>query len=93
MQCPIFRGKRSYGDMNNYRAIPVGSIIGKIFSSVVDNRLQCLTEDNQLRAFTQTGFRKTYGALDATFTLRHIVDKIRHLAQNKHSPALYACFY
>ena len=37
MQCPIFKGKGSSSDMNNYRGIAVGSIIGKIFSLVLDN--------------------------------------------------------
>jgi hypothetical protein len=78
---PIFKGKGSDRDMNCYRGIAVGSILGKVFERILYTRANAAAEAHSLRAPTQFGFRKGHGTLDGLFVLRHLIDQARH---NKH---------
>jgi hypothetical protein len=74
---PIYKGKGEATDMNNYRGIAVGSILGKVYERVLYARANEAAEQHALRAPTQCGFRKGHGTLDGMFVLRHLVDKAR----------------
>ena len=75
---PIFKGKGSDRDMNNYRGIAVGSILGKVFERMLYTRANAAAEKHRLRAPTQCGFRQGHGSLDGMFVLRHLIDQARH---------------
>jgi hypothetical protein len=75
---PIFKGKGSDRDMNCYRGIAVGSILGKVFERILYTRANAAAEAHSLRAPTQFGFRKGHGTLDGLFVLRHLIDQARH---------------
>lgn len=49
--------------------------------------LEDKTEEHGLRAYTQCGFRKNHGTLDAIFTLQHLICKARRKKQR-----LYTAF-
>ena len=84
---PVPKPKGDLSDMDAYRAIAVGSAISKIFAQVMLARLDKWAEAHDWRAKTQFGFRKGRGTAEATFLLRHLIDK----AQDARSP-LYAAF-
>lgn len=84
---PIFKKSGDSHDMDNYRGIAVGSILGKVFSNILTHRLNCWAEQYHVRAISQAGFRPAYGPLDHIFVLRHLVDKARFTKQ-----PLFCCF-
>lgn len=71
---PIYKGKGDVDSLDSYRGIAVGSILGKVFESVLYQRLNTAAEAAGLRAETQCGFREGMGTLDGMFVLRHLVD-------------------
>ena len=95
MQIPIYKGKGPRDNMDNYRGICVGSILGKMFSSILDYRLQWWCEQKQVRAPTQMGFRIGYGPLDALFSIRVLIEKARAKLSTCTGPSprfLFCCF-
>ena len=86
MIIPIFKT----GDPNlpeNYRGITLLSCIGKLFTSMINSRLNLWAELNNKYDNHQYGFRDKRGTVDAMFILQNIVDIF--LKQNN---ALYVCF-
>ena len=77
-------------DLNNYRGIAVGPALGKLFSMVLNSRLDVHAEMYGWRADGQAGFRKDRRTTDHVFVLRHLVDRIRFSSIKK--LRLYACF-
>lgn len=84
---PVPKPKGDMNNMDNYRAIAVGSAISKVFAQVILGRLDRWAEDGEWRAKSQFGFRKGMGTAEAVFVLRHLVDK----AENNKKP-LFAAF-
>lgn len=77
-------------DLDNYRGIAVGPALGKLFSMVLNSRLDVHAEGYGLRADGQAGFRKGRRTTDHVFVLRHLVDRVRFSSTGKRR--LYACF-
>lgn len=76
-------------DMHNYRGIALGSVMGKIFSMILEScRLSVYCESNGLRAEGQAGFRSARSTAGNLFVLKHFVDKHRV----GKSGCLYVCF-
>ena len=70
--CPIYKD----GDPReplNYRGITLLSIVGKVFSQILNNRLINWSEKNDILAEEQAGFRPTRGCPDQLFTLVEIL--------------------
>ena len=72
--CPIFKGKGSTLDPDNYRGITIVSCFGKLFSSVLNRRITTFLEVNNLLGQEQSGFRKGHSTLDHIFTLHCLID-------------------
>ena len=53
----------------NYRGISLISCIGKIYSSILDNRLISYLDENNILVDEQNGFRKSRSCEDHIFTL------------------------
>ena len=69
---PIYKkGKKTVPD--NFRGISLLSIISKIYTSMLPNRLYFWAEDSGLLGNMQAGFRKNYATTDHIFTLSQIV--------------------
>ena len=79
--------KGSTNDPNNYRGITISSAVGKLFNSILNNRLTHFLNDNQILCDEQIGFRKKCRTTDHLFILKSILDH-----HKKKKKTLYICF-
>ena len=73
---PVFK-KGNANNLDNYRGIAVGSVVGKVYELVLNARLSRRAEELGLRELSQFGFRPQHGTLDGQFALRHSIDEAR----------------
>jgi len=59
--CPIYKNKGDAANPDNYRGITILSCYGKLFTAVLNNRLNCYLADMNVLCEEKTGFRKKYG--------------------------------
>ena len=78
---PIHK-KGDVNDPSNYRGITLMSCLGKLFTSIVNNRLTNWAEENHVYCENQFGFRKEKGTTDCMFILHGIIE----LLLNKSNP-------
>ena len=81
--------KGDASDLNNYRGIAVGNVLGKLFGSVLNTRLDAFAVRIGARAEGQAGFRKGRSTIDQVFVLRHLIDRTRFSSD---ASKLYLCF-
>jgi hypothetical protein len=79
--------KGSKVDTANYRPIAVTEPIMRLYAGILNARLLKYTEDANLRAPTQAGFRPKLSTIHQLFTLQHFIDQQHHARQ-----PLYCCF-
>ena len=84
---PIFKNKGDPKDPNNYRPITILSCLGKLFTSVLNQRLTQFLENNNLLDENQAGFRKGYSCSDHIFTLHSLIEILK-----KRKQKLYCAF-
>lgn len=72
---PVPKPKGDANNMDHYRGIAVGNALSKLYSAIFMNRIDEWSEQLQIRAKGQFGFRKNRGTIDATFVLKTIIDK------------------
>jgi hypothetical protein len=72
----------------NYRGIAINSCIGKLFNTVLNNRLDKYLIDNNLINKCQIGFSKKTRTSDHIFVLKTLIDKYI----NRKGEKLFACF-
>ena len=84
---PIYKNKGSKLDPGNYRPITLLSCLGKLFTSILNNRLNKFIDENNILLENQSGFRKEYSTLDNIFSLFSLLEY--HKSKNK---KLYCCF-
>ena len=72
---------------NNYRGIAISSCLGKLFSKIMNNRLQNRLESNCEYTKFQCGFRKDHRTSDNIFILSQITRYYKSKGKK-----LYACF-
>ena len=72
---------------SNCKPITLLSCLGKVFTSILNNRISKYLEENRLLSEMQAGFRKQYSTIDNIFTLHALLEicKSRKLK-------LYCCF-
>ena len=70
---PIYKNKGDINDPDNYRGITL-LCLGKLFTSVINERLTVFIDSNQIMNEAQAGFRKGYSTTDQIFTLKCIVE-------------------
>lgn len=75
-------------DPNNYRGITINSCLGKLFSCVLNNRLEQYIKDETLLHPSQIGFKKGARTSDHIMTVSTLVDKY----VKKMKGPLYTCF-
>ena len=71
---PIYKNKGDADDVNNYRGITLLSCLGKLFTSVLNDRLSEYSNTINIINETQAGFRHDYSTLDHIFLLKCVVD-------------------
>ena len=60
---------------NNYRGISLCDVTGKLYSSIINNRLQEWIDDNDITGECQGGFKRGYSTIDHMFTLLALIQK------------------
>ena len=75
-------------DPNNYRGISVTSALGKLFNSILDNRLDMFLEKHQIIDTCQVGFTRKARTTDHLFILKCIIDTYC----NSKDGRVFACF-
>ena len=63
---------------DDYRCITVGALLGKLFASLLDRRLNDHLEVYNMRIPFQGGFRREYSTMDQAFVLNHIIEAAKH---------------
>ena len=87
MITPIFKkGRRC--DPNNYRGIFLLSSFGKLFLSLVTNRLSHFVQERKILSNSQLGFMQGNRTSDAHLTLHNLIRKYCH----KNNSKMYSCF-
>ncbi len=71
---PIYKNKGDENDADNYRGITLLSCLGKLFTSLLNERLNRFLEENKLLLENQAGFRKEHCITDHIFTLKSLID-------------------
>lgn len=72
---PIFKsGNKS--ETNNYRGITLLSVVGKLFTKIMNTRLNSWAEREQHLTEAQFGFRQGRGTTDCLFILQGMVEKM-----------------
>lgn len=84
---PIYKNKGYKTEPMNYRPITLLSCIGKVFTSIINNRLNKYLEENKILNETQSGFRKEYSTIDNIMVLYSLIEYFKS-KKNK----LYCCF-
>ena len=83
---PVYK-KGNKNEPENYRGITLLSCLGKLFTSILNNRLSIWAENNNVFQENQYGFRKQRSTTDCMFVLHGIIE----LLLNKSKP-LYCAF-
>ena len=71
---PLYKNKGSNNDPNNYRGISLLSCFGKVFTSLINNRLTTYFDQNNTIGEEQAGFRSDHSVTDHIFVLYAIID-------------------
>ena len=71
---PLFK-KGDRNNPGNYRGISLCDISSKIYSTIINRRLQAWVEENNITGEHQAGFKKGYSTIDHMFTLLSCVQK------------------
>ena len=79
---PIYKNKGSEKDPRNYRPITILSCVGKLFTAVLNDRLNSFSDQFKILHENQTGFRKKYSTLDNIFTI-HLLFELLKLRKKK----------
>ena len=69
---PIFK-KGDIENVENYRGITLLSVVGKLFTSILNNRLNDWAENYNVYIEAQAGFRKGMGTTDNIFILHGLI--------------------
>lgn len=74
---PIFKNKGDPSEAENYRPITLLSCFGKLFTAILNSRLQTFVEINNILNECQAGFRKKYSTVDNMFILSSLIQLLR----------------
>ena len=88
MISPIYKNKGHKASPDNYRGITILSCFGKLFTAILNNRLNNYLESMNLLCEEQAGFRKKYGTTDHIFNLKCIIDLYLFRGKNYFAPLL-----
>ena len=77
--CPIYKNKGDVNNPDNYsNTVTVLSCFGKLFTAVLNCRLNSYLENMNLLCEELAGFRKGYSTMDHAFNLTCLVDLYLH---------------
>ena len=73
---PIFKNKGSPHDPCNYRPITLISCLGKVFTQILNNRIQKYADEKDIINECQSGFRKKRSTADNMFILHNLIELV-----------------
>ena len=79
---PIHKGGAK-SDPSNYRGVSLLSCLGKLFLSILNNRLEKFALDNGILSASQLGFVKGNWTSDAHIIIHNLIDKYCHKNNKK----------
>ena len=71
---PVYKQIGGPTDPSNYRPITLLSCMGKLFTAVINNRLQTYSEEHSKINNCQAGFRKKFSTTDHIFALHTLIN-------------------
>ena len=71
---PVYKNKGDSKDPSNYRPISLLSCFSKVFTSILNNRLNSFADEVNLISPSQAGFRKMHSTLNNIFILKSFID-------------------
>ena len=71
---PIFKNKGDIKNAENYRPITLLSCVGKLFTAIINTRLNVFAETQDVITSSQTGFRKGYSTADNLFVIKSLTE-------------------
>ena len=83
---PLYK-KGDVNSPNNYRGISICNVCSKVYSSIINSRLQEWVDSNNITGEFQAGFKRNHSTIDHMFTLMTFVQK--QFSQNR---KLYVAF-
>ena len=85
---PIFKSGDKF-DPNNYRGICVSSNLGKVFCSIINDRILTFLKEHDVLSKRQIGFLPNHRTSDHIYTLHTLIKKHVHQTNKK---KIFACF-
>ncbi len=82
---PIYKNKGNVHEPQNYRPITILSCLGKLFTSVLNLRLNNFLDENITLEENQAGFRKGYTTTDHMFVLNSLIELLRKTKEKKYT--------
>ena len=67
--------KGDYDDPNNYRGITLISCFAKLFTSILNERLNLWAQETDNITDAQFGFKSNHSTVDAVFILKYLIDR------------------
>ena len=86
---PIYKGKGSVNDPDNFRGISLISCIAKIFTAVLNNRLTVYLNNSNILGEEQAGFRENYCTSDNNHIF--VLNTLINIYQSKYKQ-IYCAF-
>ena len=74
---PIYKNKGDIKNPENYRPITLLSCVGKLFTSIINSRLNNFAEKQDLIKNCQTGFRKGFSTADNLFVINSLIEMMK----------------
>ena len=71
---PLYK-KGNIMNPNNYRGISLCDVTSKLYSTIINRRLQEWVEEYNITGEFQAGFKRSYSTIDHIFTLMAFVQK------------------
>ena len=85
---PFYKNKGDPKLPENYRPITILSCLGKLFTSIINNRLKRYAEEKDLIDNCQAGFRKNHSTTDNIFIINSLIDIVKSSKKK-----LHCCFF
>ena len=74
---PIYKNKGDTKNPENYRPIKLLSCVGKLFTSIVNSRLNKYAEEHNVISDSQTGFRKGFSTADNLYVINSLTEILK----------------
>ncbi|MCG8046717.1 MAG: reverse transcriptase domain-containing protein [Candidatus Thiodiazotropha endolucinida] len=74
---PIYKNKGSKTLPENYRPITLLSCLGKLFTSIINNRLTSYAEKYEVISHSQSGFRKGFSTVDNLYVIQSLIEMMK----------------